>query len=140
MSFYNELDNFVKELPSQLEKNRYFLKEIEKIAIHLERIIKPPYLSFLQQLIKGIPFDNLKNIFFQVPDNYDMVLDSIKALLMEYNISLDKIFENAEKEVTNRIVEKENYVLDSYPEDMKNKIIKILADLKKRTVSKEVKL
>ena len=140
MSFYNELDNFVKELPSQLEKNRYFLNEIEKIAIHLERIIKPPYLSFLQQLIKGIPFDNLKNIFFQVPDNYDMVLDSIKALLMEYNISLDKIIENSEKEATNRIVEKENYVFDSYPEDMKNKIIKILADLKKRTVSKEVKL
>jgi len=121
----------VKELPSQLEKNRYFLNEIEKIAIHLERIIKPPYLSFLQQLIKGIPFDNLKNIFLSVPDNYDMVLDSIKALLMEYNISLDKIIENAEKEVTNRIVERENYVLDSYPKDMKNKIMKILADLKK---------
>ncbi len=131
MSFYKELNNFVKELPSQLEKNRYFLNEIEKIAIHLERIIKPPYLSFLQQLIKGIPFDNLKNIFLSVPDNYDMVLDSIKALLMEYNISLDKIIENAEKEVTHRIVERENYVLDSYPEDMKNKIMKILADLKK---------
>ena len=60
-----------------------------------------------------------------------MVLDSLKALLLEYNISLDKIIENVEKEATNRIVKRENYVLDSYPEDMKNKIIKILADLKK---------
>lgn len=131
ISFYNELDNFIKELPSQLENNRYFLNEIEKIAIHLERIIKSPYLSFLQQLINDIPFDNLKNIFFTIPDNYNVVLDSIKTLLKEDNISLDKIIENAEKEATKRIVERENYVLDSYPEDMKNKIIKLLADLKK---------
>ena len=131
ISFYTELDNFIKELPTQLENYHYSLNEIEKIAIHLERIVKNPYSPLFQQLNKDIPFDNLKNVFFTVPDNYNMVLDSIKTLLMKYNINLDKIVENADKEVTNRHIERENYLLDSYPEDMKKKIIKDLADLKK---------
>jgi len=131
ISFYNKLDNFIKELPTQLENNHYSLNEIEKMAIHLDRIVKNPSVSLLQQLIKDIPFDNLKNVFFAIPDNYNTVLDSIKALLMKFNINLNKIIEEADKEVTNRHIERKNYLLDSYPEDIKNKIIKILADLKK---------
>ncbi len=131
MSFYNALDNFIKELPTQLVNNHYSLNEIEKIAIHLERIINNPHLSLVQQLSKDIPFDNLKNVFFTIPDDYNMVLDSIKALLMKYNINLGKIIEEADKEATNKSVERGNYLMDSYPEDIKNKIIKILADLKK---------
>lgn len=133
ISFYNELDNFIKELPTQIKNYHYSLDELELFAIHLVQIVKNPYLSFLQRSINDIPFDNLKNIFFTIPDDYNMILDSLKALLMKYNISLDKIIENAEKEVTNRSVERENYLLDSYPEDIKNKIIKILADLKKES-------
>ena len=131
ISFYNELENFMKELPLQLKNNQYFLKEIEKIAIHLTKIIKPSHLTVLQQLIKDIPLDNLKNIFFTVPDDYNTLLDSIKTLLMKYNINFDKIIEKAEKETNNIFAERRDFIFNSYPEDIQKKIIKTLEDFKK---------
>ena len=131
MLFYDKLDNFVKELPSQLEKNSYFLNEIEKIAIYLERVLNPRYFAFSQRLTNKIPFDNLKDVFFTIPANYNTVLDSIKAILMKYNIDFDKIVENAEKETNGKFAERRDFIFNTYPEDIQKKIKKTLSDFEK---------
>ncbi len=95
-SFYDNLDKFIKELPSQLKKPHYSLNEVKKIAVHLYKITSES-LPYWYQLMNEIPFEDLKTKFSTKPNNYDVVFDSIKTELMKYGINLDNIIENGKK-------------------------------------------
>lgn len=130
ISFHNELNNFMKNFPFQLEN--YLVIEIVQFALHLIRIFKSSNFYFIKirENLK-LPVDKFKTMFYSIPNNFNIILESIKKGLMNYNINLDKIIENADKETTIMVGKRRDFILNSYPEHIKNKIIKTLADFKK---------
>ena len=133
--FYGNLDKFIKELPTQLKNHHYLLIEVERIASHLNAItensIIKESLPLWYQLINEISFKDLKTKFSTKPNNYDVVFNSTKAYLMECGVNFDELVENAEKETIDMFAKRREFIFNSFPEDVKNKISKILDSEKK---------
>ncbi len=137
ISYYDNLDKFIKELPSQLKNHHYLLNEVEKIAVYLYKITKES-LPLWDQLIKEISFEDLKTKFSIKPNNYDIVFNSIKTDLMKYGINLDKVIKNAEEETVNKFAKRDEFIFNSFPEDIKNKVSKNLLDSEKKIKKKDL--